>query len=154
LSRSLSFLIICSLACAPTRVSVLFVNRIVRKVKKEIARPSSREASLFLYYKTVRPAIVRRSKRRLSVRLQGKFHCSFIIRLFVWLQGKLHCSFTIRLSVRLQGKLHCSFTIRLSVRLQGKLHCSFTICNVLARSYEDHLHKDHVPKPLCKLDYF
>ncbi len=138
LSRSLSFLIICSLACAPTRVSVLFVNRIVRKVKKEIARPSSREASLFLYYKTVRPAIVRRSKRRLSVRLQGKFHCSFIIRLFV----------------RLQGKLHCSFTIRLSVRLQGKLHCSFTICNVLASSYEDHLHKDHVPKPLCKLDYF
>jgi hypothetical protein len=37
-------------------VSVLFVNRIVRKVKKETIRP-------FLYYKTVRPAIVRKVKK-------------------------------------------------------------------------------------------
>jgi hypothetical protein len=43
LSRLLSFLIICSLACAHARVSVLFVNKIVRKVKKETVRPASRE---------------------------------------------------------------------------------------------------------------
>ncbi len=44
------------LARCLSRVSVLFVNRIVRKVKKETVRP-------FLYYKTVRPAIVRKVKK-------------------------------------------------------------------------------------------
>ncbi len=58
-----SFLIICSLVCTPTRVSILFVNRIVRKVKKETVRLASGEASLFLYYKTIRLAIVRKVKK-------------------------------------------------------------------------------------------
>ncbi len=70
-------------------MSVLFVNRIVRKVKKETVHLASREASLFLYYKIVRLAIIRKVKKEivhsasggasLSVRLQGRLHCSFTI---------------------------------------------------------------------------
>ncbi len=89
-------------------MSVLFVNRIVRKVKKEIVR-------LFLYYKTVRPIIVRKVKKE-TIRL-----ASGEASLFLYYK-------TVR---PVSKEASFSFTIRLPVQLQGKLHSSFTICNVL-----------------------